>query len=224
MQAASGEREAVSLLRPRLWSWLGSHGRDPRVIEQARLLADAYLADPASVDPSLAGTALALAAENGDAGRFAIYVERFEQAKLPADRERFLVALGSFRDTTLISKALDYALSGPLRPQEISTVIRTAGRLPENESGVFEWTIRNYDRIAARTPPNMRHNLVYTAGSCWEERLERGRAFFSDPAHQAPGMDKDLARLSDQVRDCVSLRAREGESVARYLNGLSAAR
>ncbi len=49
-------------LRAQLFSVLGYYGKDPAVLAQARQIAEKYLADPASVDPTLGQTALAIAA------------------------------------------------------------------------------------------------------------------------------------------------------------------
>jgi alanyl aminopeptidase len=220
MERAPGEPEPVAMLRPKLFTWLGSYGRDRRVIDQARLIADSYLANSSGVDAALAGPALALVAEGGHAGQYQQFLRRFEEAKLPAERERFLLAIASVRDTALLARTLDYLIKGPLRAPEIESAMRTIARLPENEPRLFEWTMRNWPALVERIPDWSLPDLVRTAGVCSPQRLEKARAFFGDPSHHAAGMDKELERLADQVRDCSALRAREGESVARYLNGL----
>ena len=68
---ARGEPQTTTLVRPRLMQWVGRRGRDPRVLERGRTLADAYLRDPAASDPSLVETVLRLSAFHGDAARFA---------------------------------------------------------------------------------------------------------------------------------------------------------
>ena len=49
-----------------------------------------------------------------------------------------------------------------------------------------------------------------------EARLEAGRIFFAKLENQAQGIEETLQRVTDQVNDCVNLRAREGASVAEY--------
>ena len=55
------------------------------------------------------------------------------------------------------------------------------------------------------------------ARGCSQERLEAARAIFASPEHRVPGTEKQLAKVSDLVHDCVTLRKREGAAVARYL-------
>jgi alanyl aminopeptidase len=73
MNATPGEAEVQSMVRPRLLAWLGDEGRDASVQSFAETKANQFLADPTSVDPSLAGTVLILAAHNGDRALFDAY-------------------------------------------------------------------------------------------------------------------------------------------------------
>ncbi|HEX2164272.1 MAG TPA: M1 family metallopeptidase, partial [Thermoanaerobaculia bacterium] len=76
-----GEPEDVTLLRPQLLARLGGDGADPEVRAFAAAQARAYVADPGSVDPSIAGTVLSIAAVEGNAALFDAY-----RAGLEADR------------------------------------------------------------------------------------------------------------------------------------------
>jgi hypothetical protein len=59
--------------------------------------------------------------------------------------------------------------------------------------------------------------MPMAAAGCSGERLAAGQAFFSDPAHAPPGTEKELAKVTERVEDCMKLRAREGERVRDYL-------
>lgn len=98
--ARAGEDEAVTAFRPKLLDWLGDRGRDEEVVRHAETLAASYMRDPSSIDPSLADIAVSLAAMHGDAALFDEYQRRIENATSPSDRQRFLGALGNFRDET----------------------------------------------------------------------------------------------------------------------------
>ena len=57
-------------LRATLFGVLGEIGRDPQIIAQAKELTDKYIADQASVEPSLVRPAVMIATENGDSHLF----------------------------------------------------------------------------------------------------------------------------------------------------------
>jgi alanyl aminopeptidase len=221
MAPAPGETEPTTLLRPRLMQWVGRRGRDPEVLARARTLADAYLRDPEAVNPSLVETVLRLSAADGDTSRFGGYQRRFEQAKTPGERSRFLNALGSFRDTMLIEKAMDYTLSPSMRPNEMYSVWGTVGSETENQERSFRWMTRNYDKLATRMPPFALAFMIRFAQGCSAERLDAAKTFFT-PARRGPGFEVELAKVNDHVTDCVTLRKYAGGAIRTYLEGLNA--
>ncbi len=219
----AGEPRSVTLLRPRLLWWLGRYGRDAGVLARARALADSCLADPAAVDPSLVETALGLAAGDGDAARFEAYRQRFEQARTPLVRNRFLGALGAFRDSTLVERALDYTLTDAVRPNDMRAVWLNVFQEPRNQEHAFRWMTRHYDAVAGRMPDYERAFLVRVAGGCSPERLEAARSFFI-AERRPPGYELEEAKVADQVTDCATLRLHEGNTIRFYLTSLSAAK
>ena len=86
---------------------------------------------------------------------------------------------------------------------------------------MFQWMMANYDRIASRVPPPALRFLPMFANGCNAERLAVATAFFGDPKREAPGMDKTLERIGDNVHTCLSLREREGEHVYGYMRGFA---
>jgi len=213
-----GEDETVSFLRPNLIEWLGEYGEDATVRAHAVEIAAKYVQDPASVDPALGGTALSLAALDGDRARFDTYKAHFESAKVPALRSRFLGALGNFRNPEIVEAALQYSLEGPLRPQEVMSIPGTLARQSERgRDRAFEWITTNYDVIRKRMPEEFGGFLPFIVSGCEQRRQAAIQAFFGDPARVNPAMKVSLKRAADAVADCTNLREREGAGVAAYL-------
>ena len=220
----AGEPEAVALMRPSLLGFMADEGDDTAALNIATVLADRYLQQPESVPAELAGVALSLAALRGDSALFEEYRRRFENATTPVERSRFLSTLGAFRDSTLVMRALAYALQGPLRPQERQTIPRTvAAQSPERADLVFDLLMAHYDEIVAWLPPPARAYLVFYADGCSEERLAKAREFFNAPERQSPGLQHRLERVAESVRDCVGLREREQDAVEAFLSQYAAA-
>ena len=212
---------AAAELRARLMATLGVDGRDDAMVKKGEAMAKSYLADPASVHPTLVDAALRLAAVSNDTSFYNECRRRFENAKTPVERRRFLRQLTNFHDPTLIDQTLRYVLEGPLRPQELMSTFRFVDA-PEVREKLWPWAKENYDRIAAKIPPMFRIYLVYYAFGCTEERITAAKAFFSQPEHAPLGTDKELAQLDAQIGTCVGLREREGPRVARMLGQLVA--
>jgi alanyl aminopeptidase len=214
-----GEAEAISFMRGQMLEWLAGEGRNPRARAYGDSLARAFLADPASIDPALAASALAIAARHGDATLWEQVRGKFEAAPNPAERRLYLQALGAFHAPELRRRSLDYSLSGPLKPQETLTVPTAmfGGGMEEARAQTYEWMTRNYATIVERIPPMLVVFVPRYGGGCSAERLARAQAFFAAPEHAPAGSEKELAKMAERVEDCVALRRREGERVRAYL-------
>ena len=217
-----GEDETVSTMRGELLRWLADRGQDDKVMAFARAAATRYLADSTSVDPGIADAVVTLAARDGDAATFADYQRRLESTDVPAIRRRFLAALGAFKDSALTAKALDYMLSDRIRPTETFVIMQGAGGRDERTGRrMFTWVMDHYDQLSTRIPPPALRFMPMIGSGCSAERLAATKAFFGDPKHAVPGVEKTLERVSDNVHNCISLREREGERVTTFMRGFA---
>jgi len=218
MEKSDGEPDEVSLLRPALLAWLGDEGQHAEVREHCQSIAAMYLEDPSKVDASLASVALRIAAIEGDRVDYDRYQAKFESTNIPAERTRYLGAMASFRDADLQRSVLDYALTDVVRPNEMFTIIQNVNSTEAGRDISFAWMSKRYDEIAGRMPGEFAAYIPYIASGCSEERLAAARAFFAEPEHQVKGTQNNMAKVADQITDCVNLREREGETVSQFLN------
>jgi hypothetical protein len=210
----AGESEKLTILRPDLLSLLGQFGEDAEVRAFAKAQLAKYLADPASVPPSLAATAVMLSAMTGDEALFEEYRKRFEASAIPAERQRFLIGLSRFHDPKLRLKAREYAFTGPVRPQELG-VLFSGGVTAEERDETFAFITAHYDEIVKRIPPSFTANMPFMAGGCEPARVAKAREFFA--THKVEGTDRALERVTEQVNECATLRTREMAAVTEYL-------
>jgi alanyl aminopeptidase len=217
MQKARGEADAVTLMRPGLLTALGIYGMEKDVLDWARPAARRYLAHPDSVEGSVVGAALNLAARDGDMALFDSYRQRFETTTIPSERARFLLALGNFRASEPLEHALDYALTGPLRPQEILTIPGTMTENDELRERVWRWFRSGYKNISRRVPPFFLPELTRFAAGCDTLRIPEAQVFFNYPDTNLPGTQEEMAKVAEGNKDCAGLRERQQPAVARYL-------
>jgi alanyl aminopeptidase len=222
LERRSGESEIVASLRTQLVNWLGDYGSDPDVRAYARERTAAYLKDPTSVDPSIAGISLSLAALDGDRELFDTFRARFESAEVPTERSRFLSALGSFRDPVIVERALAYSLEGPLRSHEVLAIPWALRDTEPGRDRAFDWMVDHYDELAERLSPRRLAGLPSFGSGCSVERLDRMIEFFEDSARRVPGTERRIERVEDEVADCRRLREAEGPAVAAYLRSFAA--
>ena len=220
------EDVSVALMRPALLRLLADAGRDSRVVAYAESLGRAYRRDPASVPASLVELGLVAGAMRGDRALFDEYRRRFETTQVPIERPLYLAGLGTFRDPELRKAALDYALSGPLRPHEtlmIPTAMAVNTLGPEYRGGliypddVAKWMTDHFAELSSKMPPNFASRIMALGGGCSQSRLSAMRAFFGAPSHRIQGGEATLRRLADAIQECSNLHTRESGRVERWL-------
>jgi alanyl aminopeptidase len=214
MTPRPGEPETITILRPDLLTMLAVTGDDPRVWDFVRESLPKYMENPASVHPTLAATVLGLAASKGDAALFDEFKKRFENATVPADRSRYLAALGRFRDPALKNKARDYSMTGAVRPNEFFLLWGGADTAEERDE-YFDWATSHFEAIMRRLPPAFAGAMAQIAGGCEPERIDKARAFFAEK--KVAGTERGLARVSEQVNECAALRKRDMAVIQGYL-------
>ncbi|MGH7741542.1 MAG: M1 family metallopeptidase [Candidatus Eiseniibacteriota bacterium] len=212
----AGENVDLSTLRAQVMAMLGWDGGDKALCARAYTQANDYLNQPASLHPTLIDAVLKLSAVSNDSTLYDRYRARYEAGGTPEEREHFLASLGWFHDPRLVGRTLDYALHGPLRPQDIRPLL--AGMDTEElRQRVWDWARQNYAGLSEKLPAFYRPAMVRYANGCSRERLEAARLFFSDPAHAPVGTERELSELGSRVTACAGLREREGTAVARAL-------
>jgi cytosol alanyl aminopeptidase len=215
-----GEPETATILRPQLMEWLGLAG-DATVMAFARSEAARALANPAAVDSTILTTVLRLNAIEGDNAVFDEYRRRFETADNPGDRQRFFSAMSYFRRPEVRERALAYSLTGPLQPNEVLSIAKGADETAESRARSLRWAMENYSEITRRLPAVELPSLAPLAGGCEPELIATARQFWSDPARQVEGMERQLRRVSESVAQCDAVRRREMAAATRYLTGSS---
>jgi len=203
-------------LRSALFGTLGTIGKDPDVIAEAKQLAAQYLANPTSVDPNLAQTASAIAAMNGDATFFDRAQHIFETANNPQIQEYALRLLALFRDPDLERRSLEYAVSGKVRNQDAVFQLLLPMRYPETRPIAWDFIRQNWDKVQAQLTTGVGAYLISGASSfCSEGKKQEAVEFFN--AHPVPASGNALQRAKDSIDDCIQLRALQGPKLQQWI-------
>ncbi|MGH9216400.1 MAG: ERAP1-like C-terminal domain-containing protein, partial [Acidimicrobiales bacterium] len=192
-------------------------GDDGAARERSAELLDAYLGDPAGVDPGLAAAALVVSATLGDETLHERLVERFRASDNPQDRERLLLALSRFRDPACLQRTLDTALSGTVRTQDAPYLLRETLTNRDNGAAAFAFITERWSEITDRFPANSIPRLVSGVRAVRDRPLaEQVVAFLADhPIPQAQQVRQHVERMWVTV----ALAERESERLAAYLSG-----
>jgi aminopeptidase N/puromycin-sensitive aminopeptidase len=203
-------------LRATLFGVLGEIGRDPQIIAEAKDLTEKYIADQASVEPSLVNPAVGIASENGDSHLFDQLQRLSKSSNDPDVEDTTLLALANFRDPALLRRALDYATSGQVRNQDSAFLFVIALRSRDTRPVAWDYIQKNWDKVHAQLTTSMGAYLVQSAGSfCSVEKGQEVQTFFA--THPVTAAEHAIQRATDAIHDCTVLRAAQQPKLAEWL-------
>ncbi|HUZ03976.1 MAG TPA: M1 family metallopeptidase, partial [Acidobacteriaceae bacterium] len=203
-------------VRATLFGVLGLIGRDPQVITEANRLTERYIQNPASIDPSLARPALAIATENGDSHLFDQLLQLSQTSVNPDVQTSALFSLANFHNPTLLQRALDYATSGKVRNQDSAFFFGRALSSRDTRQDAWQYIQTNWDKVHAQLTTSSGAYLVGSTGSfCSEEKQTEVQTFFS--THKVAAADRALKRAGDSIQDCVTLRSAQEPNLSAWL-------
>ena len=203
-------------LRAHLLSLLGTQGEDPQVLDQARAVSAKSLADPASVDPTLAEAALSVAIEKGDAALFDKLQHLYETSNDPEVRDQALRELVQFTNPDLLDRALEYAVSGKVRNQDAAIELAIGLEIPENREQTWNFIKTHWDAVQAQFTTDLGAYLVAASGSfCTAEARDDVKNFFA--AHAVPASSASLRHALEHIDGCIELRRLQEPSLKKWL-------
>ncbi len=218
--ARDGEGHRNSLLRSRALAQLG-HFEDDETLSEARRRFDGYLEDPASLTADLRAAAFTMSAKRGGADLYDAIWELEKTATLQEEKMRFLAALCSFEDRSLLQQTLDRSLDeAHVRSQD---TIRVMVYVASNRHGrdlAWGFLKDNWDEFDRRYGEGgfaiMR--LVEIASLfTTEEKRQEVRDFFD--SHPVPSAERTIRQGQERMAINIAWLAQNREDLARWLVG-----
>ncbi len=204
-------------LRKVLLDVVGRLGRDPKLLDAARPIADRYLSDPTSVDPTVAPVVLELAAINGDAALFDRYVAAMAAATSPDVHANYLTSLALFTRPELIDRALKLALSDQVRTQDAPILLGTLLGTIDSQQLAWAFVKANWTELATRLgifqgiPPV----VGATRNFCSADVAKDVQAFFA--AHPVPAAARSLRVAVEAINTCVAFREKQESPLSAFV-------
>jgi cytosol alanyl aminopeptidase len=221
--AKRGEPEEAKLARSELLFAMGILGQDVATREEGTRVANAWLANPNQVQPELAGLALALAVQRGDAALFERLLVVLKSAPTAEVRRLARRGLTAFDVPALVERALDLTLDGTLKTQDLGDVLLAFMRRKTTVDQVFTWAEKHFDEItraSTMAPLVLARTPLFI---CDTERLQRVEAFLG-PRLAKLGGSKEFEEHLDVARRCAALAAKETAPTTAWLAARGKAR
>jgi aminopeptidase N len=204
-------------LRAQLFAVLGFYGNDPTVIAEAHKIAEQYLADPDSVEPTLRQTALAVAARNGDEALFDHFQKIYETSANPEFQIGALQRLAQFEDPSLLERALDFAVSGKVRNQDAAFQLAIALGIDKNRDQAWQFIQSHWSEVQAQFTTDMGARLVSSTGSfCSASSRDSVEQFFT--SHKVAASDSALRHAIEVINGCIEFRTMQEPQLKSWLS------
>ena len=204
--------------RATLLALVGVTGNSPDVQRATRDLAMKYIADPMSVPPTLASTALAVAAYGGDAMLYDLYMAQLPKLTgQPEQYYRFFNALPSFRDPALVQRTLRFAISTDVRTQDTASLIGGLISRTSSQDAAWAFVKENWDTLTRTL--GIFQGIPRIAGAvgafCSREKRAEVEQFFK--AHPVPAAERTLRQAFERIDSCVAVRERQAPAASSWL-------
>jgi len=218
--AKPGESDSQKNLRANLLQVLGSTGRDPEALAEARKLTERTLENPAAVDSGLAGAAFSLAAMNGDSAFYDKLMAEMKSAKTPELYYLYFYTLASFSDPQLLQRTLDFAISPEVRSQDSLGLIGAVMANSAGERLAWDFVRSHWAEVEKAGGPFASAQIVTSAGLFCDAGLrDQVTDFFS--THKVAGAERSFKQTVERIDNCVDLKSQQSNQLASWLGSHS---
>ena len=216
-ERGAADSEERRSLRDVIVGALGGIANEPSVIARARQAVDAALSGATPLDPILAGTLVNIAAAHGDAKLFDALLAASARASNPEEHYRYLYALSSFEDPSLMQRALELTRSTELRSQDTAIFLSSFFGTGATRERAWTFTKQHWDELAPKITISLGDvNLVTALSSfCAPESRDDIAAFFT--AHPLPAASRTLKQTLERINNCIETKQRQQQPLADWL-------
>jgi aminopeptidase N/puromycin-sensitive aminopeptidase len=193
-----------------------AEAKDAATLKEADELTAKFLQDPASVDPTLASSALRASAAHGNAALYDQIEQKWKSAPTPELNFRYLTLLASFRDPQLVDRSLAILLSPQMREQDVPFFLSGLLRNPAARDKAWQALRDHWDELKGKIVSFGGSGPVATlAEYCSEEKAKEVRSFFDD--HSLPGAERSIKGAIEEINECTALKKSQGPRLANWL-------
>ena len=217
-----GESEDIRLLRPELVSAMAKTGGDQELAQQARQLAEKWLADRKAVAPDVVGSVLSSAAYHGDITLFQSFLAEFKKTQDRQDQQRLIGAMTEFRDPAAIEAGMQEVLARRVKLADGFPLLFGGQGSPVTRKHAFEFVKAHFDEIMKDKPSifgNSFGAILPSVGRsfCDAESRKQLRDYFAPLVDQYDGAPRNLAQVLEGVDLCIARVAAQRPSVSEFL-------
>ena len=213
--ATADEPQDKHQMRALLFGVLGS-AKDPGILAESKAIAEKFLADPTSVDPEIAQSALGIAANNGDAALYDKFLALSASSKDPAIQTQSMFLTATFKDPALAKRTLDSVADGKVRNQDSWILLAILLSNRDTRELTWKYIQDNWTKVSAQFTTSSGNRVVgATSGFCSAEKRDEVTSFFT--THKVDAAERTLKQVGDSINGCIQLHEAQEPNLKKWL-------
>jgi aminopeptidase N len=194
---------------------MGNAG-DTDAVSAARKITQQYLSAPDSVEGTLVGPALPVAAHNGDAALYNQLTSFVASAKSTEHYNNALFALAAFSQADLLHRTLDLIDQGKVRQQLYPALFSSLLSNPASRPFTWEYMKAHWNDLAEKVSSFGGGGAVSALGNaCNTQVRDDVQQFFA--THRATGAERTLQQSLERIDSCLKFKQLQQKSLAEWL-------
>jgi puromycin-sensitive aminopeptidase len=205
-----GESQEVTMTRPTVLNALALLA--PKALDQGQVSArlQKYLADPSSIDSSVAPVILTAAARRNDPALFVEFRARLAAPKTPEQKSLMLRALAEFSEPALLDQYLAMTVSDEIRAQDAWMPYIWLLSNPATRERSWAFVKANWKALSSKLGPRGATRVIGAAGGLVSAALKNDvEAFFRAPENEIEMARKTLDQTLESIE--LGLRFKQGQ-------------
>jgi len=166
--------------------------------------------DFAAANPDIIGTALAVTVSERGKPAVDELIAALPATSDPAQRNAILGGLGG-APADQADRVRDFAIGKDVKVGEMARLFYVDRDTPAGRTAMWNWFVKHYDRIVARTGTFASGFLPGLAGGggCSQAEAERMTQYFTPRLKELSGADRGLAQSTESTLLCAALKAKQ---------------
>ncbi len=127
-----------------------------------------------------------------------------------------MFTLARFEQPALVTRTLDYTVSGQVRNQDSWILLSILLQNPNTRVQTWDYIRDNWDKVHAQFTTNSGVRVVAAAGSfCSVPQRDDVTSFFS--THKVDASERTLSKSIDSINDCIQLKTTQQPNLHQWL-------
>ena len=218
--AKAGEDDEMRLARAAALWGLGSFAQDEEILAELPRRKTRYDAIPTTLDSTLPKPLMRLCARFDGGSLFDPFIQKYQTASTPEERDRYLTALADFNKPALAIKLLEIALSPVIRSQDVWKPVRYLLSSPKVQGESWNFVMANWGALREKTGSVGASRMIQATRLLWKPQWKKEvEQFFSAPQNKVDAAERALAQTVEQIDMGIVFKAQQEQRLSAWLRG-----